>query len=131
MKPIHKILLVLWISAMLLISKARAQTPIASTTTVATLATMKKGIYSFTANNVLYYFSVDTGTVVNIVSVPVFPAVDSSGIIKAYLVLHPIPVCPACPTIPKQRKAVGITEMTTSLKKTITITYDDGNSESF
>lgn len=125
MKPTHKIIFIIWVTAMLLISKSYAQTPIAPSTSVGSLSTMKKGVYTFYNGKDSIYFSIDTGTVVKIVKVPVFPTIDSAGIIKTYLVLHP------CPAIPKQRTAIGLTEMTTSLKKTLTITYDDGTSTNF
>lgn len=124
MKPIHKLIFILWLAIMLCISKGYAQIQISSATTVASLSIMKKGTYAFFNGKDSIYFSVDTGTVVRTIKIPVFQTIDSSGIIKAYLVLHPCPTAPACPPA-KQRTVNGFPAWDPVNKKWI-YPYDDG-----
>lgn len=131
-----KKIIIIGILVILAISFGYAQTPIAPATTVAALSTMKSGVYSFYNGKDSIYFSKDSGTVLRTITT-VCPKADSAGIIAVYVKAHPVNtcpppvICPMCPAAPKQRTAIGITEMTTSLKETTTISYDDGTSTTF
>jgi len=117
------------------ISVTYAQTVISPSTTVLAFSAMNTGQYRFINSGDTVYFNKDT-LGIKIVSITVhdtipkicpvckvFSKADTVAI-QALKICPPPIICPACPPIPKQRTATGISWDIILNKKTIT--YDNG-----